>query len=385
MYEKILKDKEILGIFNEIDNNTDIRICHGLNHILNVTNNIEKICTVLKIEDKEKELLKIAGYLHDIGQINKEGNHYDTGSNFVKEYLKDKLNESDLNKIVNAIRNHHEKEKINELDLFSHILLFADKMDFTYKRVNPKFININNEYIIEKDVNEINFDIKENNFIITINTNNLDMDKFKEWAYYPKIMKRCEEFARKINKDLVLNITNEYIVYHVVIDRPMHLNQRIIFDDNNQSGVYKRVMEKEQLVKDIYENKEKYQNQDLDHHTKVALRELALEEIRQKEYPNYPSRLKSLYVSENLEDSYNWADYFIKLNRNVLQIVKLKIKGNIFKGDAHNCFDGTISYEENINLSRKYWNNEPNTKNQKPLIETLVSGDIEVIEIIKEY
>ena len=208
---------------------------------------------------------------------------------------------------------------------------------------------------------------------------------FKEWLFFPKIRKRCEEFAKKINKNLILNITKEYIVYHVVIDRPMHLNQKIIFDENNQSGVYKRVMEKEKIVKDIYNNKEKYKNTELEHHTKVALRELALEEIRQKEYPNYPSRLKSLYVSEKLEDSYNWADYFIKLNRKVLQIVKLKINGNIFKGDAHNCFDGTTSHEENIILSRKYWNNEPNTKNEIPLIETLVSGDIEVIEIIKEY
>ena len=168
-------------------------------------------------------------------------------------------------------------------------------------------------------------------------------------------------------------------------EQRLFINQKIIFDDNNQSGVYKRVMEKEQLVKDIYENKEKYKNIELDHHTKVALRELALEEVRLNEYPNYPSRLKSLYVSEEIKDSYNWAEYFIKLNRNVLQIVKLKVNGNIFKGDAHNCFDGTISHEENIVLSRKYWNNEPNNKNQKPLIETLVSGDIEVIEIIKEY
>lgn len=385
MYEELIKDKNILGIFNEIDNNNDIRICHGLNHVLNVINNIEKLCPILEINEEDKNLLKIAAYLHDIGHRNKDGNHYDNSSEFAENYLKNKLDEKSLNKIVTAIKSHHEKEKINELDLFSHILLFSDKMDFTYKRLNPNYINNNNEYIIEKDIKEINFDIKENDFIITIITNDLDIDKFKEWLFFPKIRKRCEEFAKKINKNLILNITKEYIVYHVVIDRPMHLNQKIIFDENNQSGVYKRVMEKEKIVKDIYNNKEKYKNTELEHHTKVALRELALEEIRQKEYPNYPSRLKSLYVSEKLEDSYNWADYFIKLNRKVLQIVKLKINGNIFKGDAHNCFDGTTSHEENIILSRKYWNNEPNTKNEIPLIETLVSGDIEVIEIIKEY
>ena len=205
MYDELIKDKDILGIFNEIDNNNDIRISHGLNHILNVVNNVEKICNLLKINDEEKNLLKIAAYLHDIGQINKEGNHYDNSGEFATNYLKDKLDKTSLNKIVIAIKNHHEKEKINELDLFSHILLFSDKIDFTYKRLNPNFINKNNEYILEKDIKDINFNIKDNNFIITISSN-IDMDKFKEWSFYPKIIKRCEEFSKKINKDLIINI-----------------------------------------------------------------------------------------------------------------------------------------------------------------------------------
>ena len=60
------------------------------------------------------------------------------------------------------------------------------------------------------------------------------------------------------------------------------------------------------IVKDIYENGNKYKNIDLDHHTKVALRELALEEVRKKEFPTFPSRIKSLYVSKNIEDAEMW-------------------------------------------------------------------------------
>lgn len=92
----------------------------------------------------------------------------------------------------------------------------------------------------------------------------------------------------------------------------------------------------------------------LDHHTKVALRELALEEIRQKYYPNYPSILSSLYVSKNLEDASKWAQNFININRNILQIVKLRVTGNLFTGDTHNCFDGTTNKEENLILAKRY-------------------------------
>ena len=37
-------------------------------------------------------------------------------------------------------------------------------------------------------------------------------------------------------------------VYHVVTDRPMSVGQKIIFDENNHSGVYQRVMDKIDVV-----------------------------------------------------------------------------------------------------------------------------------------
>ena len=35
-----------------------------------------------------------------------------------------------------------------------------------------------------------------------------------------------------------------FYAYHVVTDRPMQAGQRIVFDENNRSGVYRRVQEK---------------------------------------------------------------------------------------------------------------------------------------------
>lgn len=60
----------------------------------------------------------------------------------------------------------------------------------------------------------------------------------------------------------------------------MKCGQHIIFDENHHSGVYERVQEKMEKVHDIYENPDKYDEKILEHHTSVALRELALEEVR---------------------------------------------------------------------------------------------------------
>lgn len=178
---------------------------------------------------------------------------------------------------------------------------------------------------------------------------------------------------------------DEKYYYHVVTVKPMKVGQHIVFDENNVSEVYKRVMAELENVEQIYSNPSNYDIEELNHHTKVALRELALEKLRKKEYSNYPSRLRSLYVSKDLKDSEMWANSFIKKGREVFQIVKLKTKGNEFTGDAYNCFNPTFDENENLKRAINYWENLDNKEGKNPIYETIIDGDIEITEIIKEY
>lgn len=124
------------------------------------------------------------------------------------------------------------------------------------------------------------------------------------------------------------------IYYHVVTEKPMKLRQIIFFDENHHSGVYERVYELKDKVDDIYLNLDKYKNIELDRHLKVSLRELAMEEVRKTKYPNYPSRLASLYVSNTYEEAKKWYDMFMEWGRSVFQIVKVEVDGNSYMGDA---------------------------------------------------
>ncbi len=172
-------------------------------------------------------------------------------------------------------------------------------------------------------------------------------------------------------------------VYHVVTERPMQVGQNIIFDEQHRSGVFNRVYEKINIVNDIYANPEKYNAVVLEHHTSVALRELALEEVRQKKYPNYPSRMACLYVSKTLEEAEKWGEFFVRIGRPTYHIVKLKVEGNYFVGNATKCFDGQIDKTENIRLAEMYWENK--IENSKEVIcEMLVDGYITVVEIVKD-
>lgn len=151
----------------------------------------------------------------------------------------------------------------------------------------------------------------------------------------------------------------EKIFYHVVTERPMQLGQILTFDKEHHSGVYERVYNFGDKVNDIYNNPDKYINEEFDHHTKVALRELTLEEAE------------------------NWYNYFINLGRTTYQIVKVIVNGNSFTGDACNCFDGTLNKQYNLEQAKIYWKAKDNNKGKKSIYETIVDGEIRVIEIIK--
>ena len=175
----------------------------------------------------------------------------------------------------------------------------------------------------------------------------------------------------------------EIYVYHVVTEKPMKLGQKILFDKNNHNSVYSRVMTFKSIIagENVHGELSDLIKLDLNKWGKVAYRELALEKVRCEEYPNYPSRLSCLYTSRTLDEAEKWAEFFQNIGREVYSIIKLKVNGNIFDGDACNCFDGTIDEEDNIKKARQYWKMDNETEN--PVIETLVDGEITVVEIVR--
>lgn len=173
---------------------------------------------------------------------------------------------------------------------------------------------------------------------------------------------------------------SEYF-YHVVTERPMKPGQVIRFDEKHHSGVYERVMAKLPQVEEIYADPQAWQGRDLEHHLAVALRELALEEVREREFPQYPSRMGCLYVSKTIEEAERWFEFFSGI-RPTFQIVRLKVDGRVFCGNAVLCFDGKSDKEENLRLARRYWSIEK-TEGES-VWELLADGELEVVEIIKE-
>lgn len=174
------------------------------------------------------------------------------------------------------------------------------------------------------------------------------------------------------------------VVYHVVTERPMVQGQELLFDETHHNGVYDRVMTFQKIIngEPVHTPTADLIRKNLDKWSKVAYRELALEKIRRAEFPQYPSRMACLYTSQTLEEAQNWAGFFKNIGRDVYSIVKLRVYGRTFSGDACNCFDGVADETVTLPFARRYWQVAPT---EKPVIETIADGRIVVEELVEKY
>ena len=135
LWQTILKDEQIIKLHKDINNHINYVIDHGMLHTLNVLKYVDVICKVIGANTKTKELTKIAAVLHDSGRLQSRKEHTKYSSIYSREYLKNKLNEQDLETVCYAIE-HHDREifDYNSKNDVAWILIMADKMDYTRDR-----------------------------------------------------------------------------------------------------------------------------------------------------------------------------------------------------------------------------------------------------------
>ncbi|KAA0742084.1 DUF2441 domain-containing protein [Bacillus sp. AY3-1] len=191
----------------------------------------------------------------------------------------------------------------------------------------------------------------------------------------------------------------EFYVYQIVTREKMNIGQIIHFGKNQTNTLYRFFFEREQLnssgedgikiINNHYKNEELHINNE---NAKVvmnymdqtirAVRETIVEMVRLQEFPEYPSRLSCLYAAKSYEDALKWKALFDSYNREVLQIVKLRVIGNCFEGDGNLLpkEDG-ILFSQKIEQAREYWKGTVNNE----LPELLINGKSEVVEIIDDF
>lgn len=126
----IAKGNETLGALGYTE--------HSEIHSVKVAVTAGKLLADLGYSEREVELVKIAGYMHDIGNSINRTDHAHTGAIMAFQILSGMCMPPDeIAKIISAIGNHDEGSG-NAFDAISAALIIADKTDVRRNRVRNK-------------------------------------------------------------------------------------------------------------------------------------------------------------------------------------------------------------------------------------------------------
>ncbi len=108
---------------------------HGIRHATWVSKNAAMILENLGYDRRMVELARIAGFLHDIGNLINREHHAQVGAIIAGDILEDEgLSLSEIADVMMAIGNHHEEDGF-PVSTLSAALILADKADVHRSRV----------------------------------------------------------------------------------------------------------------------------------------------------------------------------------------------------------------------------------------------------------
>ena len=162
-FEEIRKNEEINTYITQADRSLAAMgyTEHSFAHVTKVADTAKYILETLGYPEREVELAKIAGYLHDIGNLINRSDHSQSGAVMAFRLLeKLGMEPAEIAVIVSAIGNHDEGTGVPEDELAAALIL-ADKSDVRRTRVRnmdiSRFdIHDRVNYSVKKSILKIN-------------------------------------------------------------------------------------------------------------------------------------------------------------------------------------------------------------------------------------
>ena len=187
---------------------------HSFAHVTKVAHLASGILSEFGYSEREVELAKIAGYLHDIGNVINRTDHAQSGAVMAFRIL-DKIgaDPEDIATIITAIGNHDESTAF-PVNAVAAALILADKTDVRYTRVRSRDMdNFDIHDRVNCAVKESNVTYKKDEHItleIKIDTNECAVMDYFEIFLNRMIL--CRKAADKLSAQFRLVINGQTII-----------------------------------------------------------------------------------------------------------------------------------------------------------------------------
>lgn len=188
---------------------------HSFAHVVHVAETAGYILTTMGYDERTVELSKIAGFLHDIGNLVNRKEHSQSGAIMAWSILNDMgCDPGEMATIVTAIGNHDEGTGV-PVNAVAAALILADKADVRWTRVRNQDISTFDihdrvNYSVKKSILKINEDKTIVKLKLTVDT------KFGSvMDYFEIFMQRmilCRKAAEKLGLQFKLIINEQQLI-----------------------------------------------------------------------------------------------------------------------------------------------------------------------------
>ena len=216
-YKDITKHPEILDYYEkgnqilEALGYTD----HSTAHTKLVAARAAEILEAFSYGEHEIELVKIAGFLHDIGNAINRKHHAEYGAILANEILKETdLSIDDRVTIVSAIANHDESTGTAS-DPITAALIIADKTDVRRSRVrtkDPVQFDIHDRVNYAVTRTKLEYDLKKRKIILELHIDEKICTMYDYFDIFLDRMTMCSKAARVLDAKFSLVVNEQRVL-----------------------------------------------------------------------------------------------------------------------------------------------------------------------------
>ena len=216
-YEQVLKSETIKTYITRADESliTLGFTEHSFSHVIHVATTAGYILEELGYDARTIELAKIAGYMHDIGNLVNRKDHSQSGAVMAWSILNDMgCDPGEIATIVTAIGNHDEGTGV-PVNAVAAALILADKADVRRSRVRNKDVSTFDihdrvNYSVKESKLSINADKSTITLVLTVDTQyGSVMDYFE---IFLNRMLLCRKAAERLDLQFTLTINNQSVI-----------------------------------------------------------------------------------------------------------------------------------------------------------------------------
>ena len=207
-FEQLKQDPEIRAYIQKADE-TLFAIGyteHSFAHVVKCAETAADILTHLSFDERTVELAKIAGYLHDIGNVINRKEHAQSGALMAFHLLSERgMDPAEVAIVVNAIGNHDESASTPTSPVAAALVL-ADKTDVRRSRVRHTPVAFDIHDRVNYAVTEASLTLQDNKVHLKIE---LDDNLCPVADYFRIFMDRmnlCQVAAASLGQTFVLTV-----------------------------------------------------------------------------------------------------------------------------------------------------------------------------------